>query len=319
MVVYRNTLRAVAIAGALALPTLWASSAWAVPIDCDTGGVIQDELNGGSRLVEFTGSCVEIVDIPHSGTTIRGVSGNAALDVINGGVRAAGVQNILLDDLTITGISLIVVDGAYVTVTDSFIQNTQFGVNVFRGANIVFSNTNIGPVSGGVCRPICVYENSYALLTTTTVTGSASTPLVGGVVTVRDGSVAMFRGGNNITNNGTGPAVEVASGSTLRQDNPNFHGPDDFDGGLNVLGSSYADVSDASIPGDIKVGLHSVLNFGNAIVINGDITLSQDSALTLSSTQITVNGTLTCTDKESSVAAPGFPQGAFNVVGCTLF
>ena len=77
---------------------------------------------------------------------------------------------------------------------------------------------------------------------------------------------------------------------------------------VEVFRTALFDTREAAINGDITVVQHSFMNAANTVFggdpsllkINGKIELSQDSALTVSSPLVTINGDVTCADGESS-------------------
>ena len=92
---------------------------------------------------------------------------------------------------------------------------------------------------------------------------------------------------------------------------------------------STAELRRGAITGDVIVDLHSVVSVGagefvegfpnNIITLNGDVTISRDSALVFDlpdTDTVTFNGLATCLDDESSVT--GSPSGT-GVVDCTGF
>lgn len=331
MVGYRMGLRTFALLGAFALSGLGAGQARAVTIDCNAGGSIQTEIDNGEFFIEFTGTCNEFVNVFRDGTTIRGISGNPASDVITGGMSIFGATRVFIENLTINGSSVGIQHGAYAFISNTTIENTQNGVFVVRNSSAVFNGSTLGPslIDDGnlSCGPLCVGDNSSIELRNTTVTGNTSDPAISAAMTAFRDSSILVRGGNTIVNTGTEGAIGVFFDSSVRVDNPNHLDTDVITGRIEVFGMSYFDVREATITGNVSVSLHSVLRIASTefggnpalISINGDITLSEDSALRFFSGQPTFNGTLTCLDKESSVAAPGPPQGVFNIVGCTGF
>lgn len=329
--IFRYSVNALALLGGLGLVSLYAMEVRAVVIDCNAGGSIQTEIDNAEFPIEFTGTCNEFVSVFRDGTTIRGLSGNPANDVITGGLSIFGATRVRIENLTINGSSLGIHDGAYAIITNTTIANTDNGVFVVRNSGARFNGSTLGPAlvdDGNVsCGPLCISGNSFARLRDTSVTGATNNPAIGAALTVfRDSSVEL-RGGNTIVNTGTQKAIGVFHDSSVRQDNPTGLGTDVITGGIDVANMSYFDLREATVTGNVSVSLHSVFKVGSTgfggdpslIVFNGDMSLSQDSAMTLASTLITINGTLTCADKESSIAAPGLPMGTFNVVGCTFF
>jgi hypothetical protein len=301
----------IALTGACLMLGLWSERASAQVVDCDSGGSIQTAIDGGQRVVEFTGTCAEFVSIYRDRAEVRGVSGNPALDVITGGMSVRGAQRILIEDLTISGDSFFIMDGAFATVRNSIIENTDFGFGVLRNSGARLEGNTFGPalIDGTQsCLPICVLDNSHARMENNTVTGAANDSRTGGVMTVLRDSSVMMRGGNTITNTGTKQAISVFFDSHLRQDNSSGFGTGQINGRVEVSANSYFGTREAVINGDVRVTLHSVMRIASTATggdpslmqVNGGIHLSGDSALRVSSPLVTINGDVTCEDGESS-------------------
>ncbi|MCZ6523370.1 MAG: hypothetical protein O7A68_05840, partial [Alphaproteobacteria bacterium] len=88
--IFRYSVNALALLGGLGLVSLYAMEVRAVVIDCDAGGSIQTEIDNAEFPIEFTGTCNEFVNVFRDGTTIRGISGTPANDVITGGMSIFG-------------------------------------------------------------------------------------------------------------------------------------------------------------------------------------------------------------------------------------
>ena len=134
-------------------------------VDCDAGESIQAALSTGDPFVEFTGTCNEFVSIVRDRTTIRGASGNPANDVINGGLTVFALQGNFIQSLTVTGNSVFVADGAQVNFTNVTVTDTQFGVFVIRGSNVIIQNSTMTPAlvddANLSCGPLCIGDNSF--------------------------------------------------------------------------------------------------------------------------------------------------------------
>ncbi|MEX0343481.1 MAG: hypothetical protein AB3N20_01065 [Rhizobiaceae bacterium] len=315
---------------------LFAGPAWAVVVDCNSGGSIQTELNNGETQIDFSGTCNEFVSVFQDGTRITGAS--PATSIITGGMSINGVTRVRIENLTVDGGSgVFISDGAAARVNGSTFQAGEFGFIINRNSSARLDGNTIGPASGTTsssCAALCVGENSNLRMTNTTVTANASNPAVGGPLILFRNSTATLRGGNVITNTGTEAAVGIFNHSYLRQDDPTIpdggtsNGVDTFTGSqraLDVFAMSQADIRNAVVNGNTRVTLHSLLriaskNFGsdpNNIVFNGKVKLRQDSGLRIDSPLVTMNGNIRCKDKTSN--AQGEFQGTGKYKNCTDF
>ncbi len=310
-----NIRMVLALVAAGVVATQWSERASAQVIDCNTApaGALQAAIDAGQRVVEFTGTCNEFVTANQTGTTIRGVSGNPALDVIAGGMRVRGAQHILIENLTVSGDSFGIVDGAFATVRNSIIENTNYGFFIVRNSGARLEGNTFGPALDDdwrvSCTPICVIDNSYARMENNTVNGESNDPYAGAAVGLFLSSSVLLNGGNTITNSGTGWAVSANLSSDILQV-AGGNGTDQINGDVDVFLNSVLDTRQAVITGDITVGLNSSMRVGNLlyggnsslIQINGNIALSEDSALAVESPLVTINGDVTCADIESSAS-----------------
>jgi hypothetical protein len=190
------------------------------------------------------------------------------------------------------------------------VENTDFGFGVIRNSGARLIGNTFGPAliddASDSCLPICVGENSYARLENNTVNGATNT---GNVVDVYRHSSIRMRGGNTITNSGTGRVLSANQGSLIRQDDAVGDGTDQITGKVDVFLDSVLDVRQAVITGDVSVRLESILRTGSSfggdpglMVINGAIALSEDSTLAVESPLVKINGDVTCADSESSAS-----------------
>ena len=306
---------------------VFAGNAWAGFVDCDTGGSIQAQINSGETLIEFTGICSETIRIKQDQTIVRGTSGDPTLDVIDGSVGITGADNVSLENLTITGSNVFVADGAFAYIRRSIIENTDFGFLITRSSGVRFIDSTMGPalVDDGTlsCGPICVLHGSTARFVRSTVTGNTNDPRIGGAFVVVNDSSVVLRGGNVIENLGTEPAIGLYSKALLRQDNGTGSGIGQVNGRILVTRMSFLHVGAGVISGDVDVVLHSVFRAGGPalfgagpVTINGNITVSKDSAFEIGNSDVVVMGLVTCDDTESSFS------DEFGVVGtnsCTGF
>lgn len=337
MYIVRRLFTISALFVALSVVALFTGPAWAVVVDCNSGGSIQTELNNGETEIDFSGTCNEFVSVFNDGTRVTGA--DPLTSIITGGLSINGTTRVRIENLTINGGSgLFISDGAAARVTGSTVQGMEFGFIINRNSSARLDGNTIGPSVGGTsasCAALCVGENSNLRMTNTAVTANVSNPAVGGPLILFRNSTATLRGGNVITNTGTEAAVGIFNHSYLRQDDPSFpdgggtsNGVDTFTGSqraLDVFAMSQADVRNAVVNGNTRVTLHSLLriaseNFGsdpNNIVFNGKIRLREDSGLRIDSPLVTINGNIRCKDKTSNAA--GEFQGTGKYKNCTDF
>jgi hypothetical protein len=209
------------------------------------------------------------VSVNSSGTTIRGASGNPAQDVIADGLFVSGAQKVLIENLTVSGVAFNVVEGAYVTVRNSIIENTNQGFGLFGNAGAWLEGNTFGPalMGEGACAPICVGNSSFLGMVNNTVNGATNDPGAGAALGVYRDSSLLLRGGNVISNSGTQPAIGAWHHSSVRQDNRSGLGTGQITGGVLVFNNSFFDTRQAVITGDIEVALHSTMRVGRSAKI----------------------------------------------------
>jgi hypothetical protein len=298
--------------------------ATAMPVDCDNGGMIQPAIDSGFYdLIEFTGTCHEDVSVPRAGVQIRGMSVDRSLHVIDGHVSVEGATRVQFRDLTITGGNVVIFDGAYVTLRNVAVEDTDNGVTVVRNSTLRLRDSDLGPALVDQypfsCGPLCVGDASHIRMEGSNIVGDTDDPLIGGAVVIyRDSSLTM-RGGNTITNNGSEPSLAVVADSSLRLDDATGKGPDAVTGEVEIFGLSFAQLGSGSLTGPVKIDLQSVLRAGGTVAggdpaaasINGPIEVSRASALAVDSPTVTINGTVTCLDIKSSLS--GSFSGTYNI------
>ncbi len=316
-----SNLTCVAVA-ALMFCAVLSDHAKAQVIDCDTAGpnALQNAINSGSYPVRFTGTCNEDIGIYWDNVHLIGDDTDPRQNVINGEVNIAVTEDIDLENLKITGDNFSITNEAFVFMDHVVVEGTAFGVFIARNSGAIMNNVFIGPalVDDGTqsCVPLCIGENSHVRMLNSTVNGATNDLRNGGAVIVYRDSSLLLRGGNTITNSGNQPALAAFNSSLIRQDDPNNNGTDAITAtgtglAVSAFRMSTFDTREAFITGDIEVGQHAFMNVGstavfsgdpNLMTIDGDIELSQDSALTVSSPLVTINGIISCDDDESSAA-----------------
>ena len=297
-------------------------SAQSPVIDCDdpntSSTALQDAYKSGQYLIRFTGTCDEFLLIYRDDVYLLGDNPDPNQNVISGGATIQLAQDIKLENLRIEGDSLNIMDGAYALVKNIVVENTDFGVFIARNSGARLDNVTMGPSlvddSNQACTPLCIGDNSHVRMFNSTVSGATSDPVIAGAVILYRQSSLLLRGGNTIANSGDQPALTVFGNSIISQDDFEGRGTDVITAGSGsaVLASQMSsfDTREAVITGNIEVVRHSFMNVGgtffggdpNLMEINGDIELSEDSALTVTNPLVTINGAITCADDESSAA-----------------
>jgi hypothetical protein len=99
----------------------------------------------------------------------------------------------------------------------------------------------------------------------------------------RDASV-RFRGGNTITNNGTGPLITIVDDSSMRSDNTQNPTPDVYNGRIFMRNNSTLTLREATISvssgNAIRAENQSVIDPNSTVTVNGHISCSGNSLLT---------------------------------------
>ncbi len=287
-------------------------------IDCNTAGpnALQNAIDAGNSFIQFTGVCNELVFLYRRNITLQGTNPDTTQNVIVGGVTVYALES-YLTNLRIQGQSLNIVDGGFAFLFDVLVDSTNFGAFIARNSGATFNDVFLGPalIDDGAqgCTPLCIGENSYLRMENSTVAGDTSDPVSGGAITVYRDASLLLRGGNTISNAGSTPVISVFGESSFRQDNSLNNGTDAITAtgsglAVEVSQTSSFDTREAVITGDIEVGRHSFMNVGSTVFggdpsqmeIDGNIELSQDSALNVSSPLVTIDGDITCADDESS-------------------
>ncbi len=286
-------------------------------VDCNVNpgppNPIQVQINAGFNFVEFTGTCEGNIFIGRSEVTIQGVGENLIL----GAVTVQGAQRVSFRDVVINApeSGVFFIDGAYVRINNSTIENTRDGFGVIRNSAVLVNNSTLGLTLGTdpaqSCGPVCALEDSSIRLVNSTVTGDVDDPGIGAALTAFRDSSIVLRGINHIANAGEQPAVALFGYSSLRQDNLFTEGPfappTTLDGGVDVMRGSYADLRDAVITRGISLDLDSTARLGSPIfgnpaqfVVDGGVTLSRRSTLAVEDDRVTINGDVLCADKATS-------------------
>lgn len=271
--------------------------------------------------------------------------------VLAGGASLGNTASIGIFDSTVTGSgSFSVFRNASLFMGGSTIDDLRGGVNVTDGAEAQFSNTDITNTDNGVfvgrngslrfrdglmgpalvddgnlsCNPLCASDSASIRLDNVDIEGANNDPIVGGAISLTRNSTLTLRGTNVVTNDGSQPAIGVFNDSSVRQDRSGGSGSQ-INGNVQVVNMSNVDIRAAVITGDVEVDLHSVFRLGSTsfagdpenTVLTGNGTIGRDSAFVVEDPLVTVNGEITCLDRESSFSG-GF-TGVVKFNNCTDF
>lgn len=277
-----------------------------------------DAVIASSSVVDKTGN-IEVNSgsfLNLSFATISNLDGSIFVDV---GSSATVFDSTILD---LEG-GIFIQTGSSATVSRSTIEETDNGIQVFRTATMRFDNSTIGParIDDGnfSCNPICIGDNSDVRIQNTDVTGLNNDPFIGGAISLFRQASLRLRGSSNVTNNGTQPAISISHNSSFRQDGGSI--PVNILGSVVVSGSSYGDVRNANISGDVRVDLDSVFRLRSSSaddlsVVNGNITVSRDSTFDAGFGPPIVNGDVICEDRDSKLSGD---LGGFGRRSCRGF
>lgn len=316
-----------------------------------SGNPAQDVINGSVFALGVQQLSLDSFTISSNLSIQRAVDAVLFDVVMTGGADFADNSAVLIFDSTVTGFGsfgafgnasvfmngstindlrggVFVTNGAGLQFANTDITNTDFGVFVGRNATLNFRNGLMGPAlvdDGNLsCNPLCAADSASLRLDDVIIEGTNNDPNIGGAISLSRNVSLVLRGDNVITNNGSQPAVGVFNDSSFRQD-ASGGGGSQINGNVQVLHMSYADFRAADITGNVEVDLHSVFRLGSPdfggdpanTALTGDSTVSRDSAFVVEDPQVTVNGQITCRDRESSVS--GSFAGVVQFNNCTNF
>ena len=248
-------------------------------VDCDRSGSINLALASGHRLIEFTGSCDEEIEI-----------NSDAVELIGSGTASASVNEVVADG------ARVFLRGFTVTGEAIFLNRGSFGII----RDVVIEEGTLA-----------LFHNSGAELRDSEITG----PTTDQAVQVLRNSFIRIRQNNTITGDPAQAAITVGSDSSLIVTNSG----NQITGLVNVSGASLAEIRTGNVSDLVKADLHSVIVVRPDANILGNVDLSQDSALVNDDPDagiVTVGGSVTCADVESSIGGNIFIDGGTN---CTDF
>ncbi len=347
------------VLGAVVMPM----TAHAVTVNCTAGKKIADALAQGATDIRVVGTCNENVEIRRDDVSIEGVNNSATVigSLFINGVNRITIKKLIvqgaatpadagilidhggtavLDNVTVHGMITGVVAngssfveirsgsrfennvadgvtiqlGSSAVVKDSFFINNSTandgdaGISSFRGGSIELVN-NIIEQDGTATFAVFVAENSYAALTNNTVTHTGSDGGQG--LFVARGSSVRLRGGNTITATSTFAAMVLRNSSTVFQG----FGHDTINGFISLRQLTSVEVRNAEVNGDVDITDHSAmwLNSGNATV-NGSVFINRTSDLSFQG-PASVTGDVLCSDVLSRFY--GQAEGTFNATDCS--
>ncbi|MCZ6449088.1 MAG: right-handed parallel beta-helix repeat-containing protein [Alphaproteobacteria bacterium] len=290
-----------------------------------------------SGIGAFQGASILLDRVTSSGHLRRGVlvTDHSFAQINRGTITNNGREGIRITrnfgaviegDPTITTVSnngrdgLLVSGGSFVN-----IENSTFSNNGQRGLH--FNNNSTGElenivISSNTRTALTVSDSGFVFLEDSMITSDIpdSAANRGGVLVNRRGVLRLR--GNTITNTadepGGGSAIRVLAGSFLRQGRGLDIITSTNGRALGVSNQSQADLRDFTLTGNITVERHALLRLRKDTngTVYGNIVLQRDSAIAFTlegSGSVTVNGTVTCLDTESS--ADFEDQTAIDIVG----
>ena len=260
-------------------------------VDCDDGDSIQEELedlDDDELLIEFTGTCVENIDISTSGVTLIGTDLFRRYNVIQGNITITGAIGVELSNFTVDGSSVgrqvAVQDGSFAVLTNMDLHLVHLTAN--RNSGVSLLGSTILAASGD--QAMEAFRNSLIRIENTTVTGA-------------DGRAVQL-GGHSYLH---------AVNSTLTTPNNDRVLPV-----LRIFESSGARFDGGTVTGVVDIQHRSTVTGNRRATFNGDVNLRTGSALINGFGQrIRVNGVLTCIDGESSAAGIDSRFGSNNCSG----
>lgn len=235
-----------------------------------------------------------------------------------GDISIFGNSNLVVADTIIDDLrgGLFITNGSMAQFDRSPITNTDNGTFVARNGTLRFRFAFMGPALVDdpdlSCNAICIVDGAVVRLDGAVVEGSTDEPGIGGAILASRNGTLLLRGDVSVTNTGSQPALAVVNASSARQDLSGAAAPSTITGGLLVAGQSFTDIRAAAVNGEVNVQQHSVLRLGSTgfggdpagTSITGATTISQDSALVAEDPAVTINGSITCLDKQSSLSGP---------------
>lgn len=228
-------------------------------VNCDKDDSLQKAIDtaGGSAagvVINVTGYCTGDVLITKDGVSING-DGNT---VIDGRVSVRGADNLVIQDLAITGSGFgISASFARIRLINvNLIGNDNYGIALRHGGYIFMRGGSVAQNQGDIGLLI---ENGLVNLSDVEVFENA----VDGIVINKNGSLTMSGGGVNFHGNGTGITVNLSSALELEGVHVGFN---QF-AGVSLKTGSVAAINDSALNANGEFGL--VLTENSSAVVSG--------------------------------------------------
>ena len=233
--------------------------------------------------------------------------------VTGGSLSVTRASNLSVVDTTIDDVrgGVFITEGAMANFDRSPVTNTDNGTFVGRNGTLRFRNATMGPAlvddANLSCSPLCATDGAVIRLDSAIIEGANEDPGVGGAVSISRNSALVMRGDSSITNTGSQPVLGVFNDSSFRQDLSGASAPSTINGDVRVTAQSYVDIRAAAVNGDVDIRLQSSLRLGATSFagdpagtsVTGNTAISQNSALVVDDPAVTINGQITCLDKQS--------------------
>lgn len=270
-------------------------------------------ISGGDRGIRVNfGAYVRIADV-----TIENMS-RTGIAVFNGGVA-------FVQDSTILGPAedgMLVSEGGVLDVRNATVEGTDFGITASNGGVLNLEDSRISAmrldglqISGGASarlvsndirdvarNAIQVVQNAFVRIRNSTLIAPTSTE----EVILVDGGSLRLEGGNTLTGLNGALSIRARNNATIRQFIGLGSGRDVLNGQIRVRQMAMAGFAEAEITGGIKIEWKSFVDLaGEALgdlVVTGDVVVSHDSQILLSSFGPQIFGEIFCSDDESSLS-----------------
>lgn len=287
-------------------------------------------ISGSDRGIRVNfGAYVRITNV-----TIENMS-RTGIFAFNGGIASVEGSTILGP----TEDGIVAVEGAVLDIRNSIIDGADFGISVSNGATLNLETSIIKGAtldglqmsSGSSARlvdneitdvarnPINIVQNAFVRIRNSTLI--ASNPREEAILL--DGGSIRLEGGNTVTGLNGGLSIRARNGSIVRQFIGLGDGPDVLNGEVRTRRLSYAGFGDARINGGVRVEWKSFVdlsgNEADDVVIIGDVLVSEDSQILLSSFGPRISGNLLCFDDESSLSDDSEMASVSGTIDCTGF
>jgi hypothetical protein len=307
-----------------------------IAVDCASESLndaIIDAPAAKHLIVNITGTCSEEVIITRSGISLVGPATIEFADTLtnsfhgsidpdgdllykNSTVSITGAQNVVIDNLTISGASdefgsfgagIYIGSGSSALITDSTLQGNRIGLVARFNSTAVLKGNTIANTEHGVW---AIDGSSVFFTGDNTITQAAGAGSSSAAVGVyRNGNV-FFIGANTITSDALG--LEVYHGSQVRS----ARGLLTVEAASSNVGlNSQIDFRDVAHTGDLKINDKGTLRLANhfttyvGVSVTGNINVNGVFALFTANGGTTVTGDVNCANPTSIARANGSVTG----------